>query len=322
MTAPVAYVDLLKAGRLGRNTLFLLTGADPAIHQDVVSRLTRGLVQEPDLNFLHVRCSESTPHDDMEAFADEYPMLSKHRLLWIDGADKLSAASRTRLAAYLGRRSPSTVLVLSSGQAGGKRPASRKEAAGPAPEDVAAAEGLVVVCEVRAPKVPWDKTPDDRAAWLAFDLEKRGQAVTAAGRQELLARLGTSLAELRSEMDKLYIYMGTRSPIDRRDVQAVVCRSVVGSMQEMSGLLQRKDAEGAVRLYRELIKGGAAWPMVLGYVSAILRPTADARLLQKLVETDVMAKSGTDAELAVELLIVSVCKGLESPQPPMVRPKR
>src|SRR5262249_27218467 len=126
------------------------------------ARLVRGLVKEPDLNYRHVRVSESTRYDELEAFAEEYPMMSPHRLLWVDGIDKLSPPAREALTAYIPRRPPTAVLVLSGPTLtdGGRR---GKAGEGPSLEDVAAQNGMVVLCDIRVPDL-FGRGPDDRPA--------------------------------------------------------------------------------------------------------------------------------------------------------------
>ncbi|HEY3997470.1 MAG TPA: hypothetical protein VGO93_01300 [Candidatus Xenobia bacterium] len=318
------YIDLLRAGRLTPARTYLLVGTDATVHHDVVTRLTRGLVQNPELNFVRVRAGEQTRFEDILAEAEAFPMLSKRRLVWVDALDRLSAAVRANLAAWLPDVNSTTTLVLSVGpKADGRKPARGKKEEGASPEEVAERLGVTIQCELRFPRTPWDKSPDDRPAWLGLELERRNLAAPVDARQALLGRLGGSLGELRCELDKLQAWLGKRAAITVADVEAVVCRSAVGGMQELSGLLQRKDSRSLLRLYRELIDGGVAPFQILSYAGSVVRGTASPAGLRTLVEAEVAAKSGTDPTLAVELALVQLCQpGLRSPDPPVMRPRR
>ncbi|MHB2019592.1 MAG: DNA polymerase III subunit delta [Candidatus Xenobia bacterium] len=308
-----SYLELLRAGKLPNASLYLLVGSDATVHRDIVAKLVRGMVDNPELNYKTVLCGADTPYEELEAFAEEYPMLSRRRLMWLDGVDRLSPRVRTALGAWLPRRNPTTVVVLSAGQAAtSKKKPTRKKAAAveSQPLEVLAGEqGVTIVCELRVPKGYRDQTPDERVGWLELELGKRGLTAAADARQAFLARVGNGLAELRNELDKLENYLGQRKAATKLDVESIIAYTPTAQLFLLTGRVQRKDAAGALACWSEALAGGAAPLQVLGYLHAALKETATVPLLQALTDADEQIKSGADAAVEVEMLLVRLCQG-------------
>lgn len=246
-------------------------------------------------------------------------MLSRLRLLWLDGIDKLSPRVRNALAAWLPRRNPTTIVVVSSGKAESskKKAPPKKKTTAAAPESepleaVAGSLGVTILAELRMPKTAWDKTPDERSAWLDLELPKRGLQASHDAREAFLSRVGNGLSELRNELDKLQTYLGERTSLSRADVEAIVATTPSAQLFQLTSRVQRKDAAGALQCWNDCQKGGAAPLQVLGYLLSALKENATVPLLSALADADGQIKTGADPAVEVELLLVRLCQGRAS----------
>lgn len=168
--------------------------------------------------------------------ASAYPMLGTRRLVVVKDADKLG--STEALEAYLRNPSPTTTLVLIA-----VKPDFRQKLFQAARE-----VSMVVEC-----RTPYD---DKIAAWIEAEIASAGRSLDAEGIELLRISVGSSLAELSNELDKLYTYVGGRKAITAGDVAAVVGVSRQFSVFDLQRALGGRDARSALGILTRMIDAG------------------------------------------------------------------
>jgi DNA polymerase III delta subunit len=149
--------------------------------------------------------------DDAETIlnaAATLPMFCDRRVVVVMDADNFSRGENDRLAAYLGRPSPSTLLILVSSETGEKLPAVLK-------------------------KVPerytlWRPFAKDGIAWALARAKELGHELPPPVAEELYALLAgesgdgrASLSDLDIELQKICLSAGTRKKLATEDLRVV-----------------------------------------------------------------------------------------------------
>jgi DNA polymerase-3 subunit delta len=106
------------------------------------------------------------------------------------------------------------------------------------------------------------QSPDALASWLREKAAEEGKKLTAEAAQLLLARVGTDMEILRSELDKAVMYRLERDTIDAHDIANLVGRSREEAVWEISDAVLRRDARRALMLIEDQLSAGT-YPLVL-----------------------------------------------------------
>ncbi len=136
--------------------------------------------------------------------------LDGHRVVILDEADKLKKNALEALSAYIVKPSPYVYLLLSAASAKAFSEIYEK------------GKKELIVCDLSGEK-PWDRK-DRLRAYLVKMAVKDKKAITREASDMLLERIGTELAPLEQEMNKLICYCAARPQITAQDVQAL-CHS-------------------------------------------------------------------------------------------------
>ena len=168
--------------------------------------------------------------------AAAYPMLGTQRLVIVKDAEKLRDTAA--LEAYLRNPSPTTILVLIA-----PKPDFRQKLF-----QLLKAKAILVEC-----KTLYD---DKIGGWIEGEITATGRSIDAEGAELLRVSVGSSLAELSNELEKLYIYVGARKAMTAGDVAAVVGVSRQFSVFDLQRALGGRNARSALAILTRMIDAG------------------------------------------------------------------
>jgi DNA polymerase-3 subunit delta len=168
--------------------------------------------------------------------AAAYPMLGSRRLVIVRDAEKMGDTGP--LDAYVADPSPTTTLVVVS-----PKPDFRKKFFQALKE-----RAVVVEC-----KTPYD---DRIAGWIEAEVKGAGKSIDPEAAELLRLSVGSSLAEIANELEKLYTYVGAKAGIDTADVEAVVGVSRQFSIYDLQRALGGLRAGAALGILSRMLDAG------------------------------------------------------------------
>ncbi len=204
-----------------------------------MTRLKSRFAGAGDLDFnLDVFDGETASADNVVGAANTMPFMSERRLVIVRFADKMNAAALNEIAEYAEDPSPTTVLVLVMTKAD-KRTRLYK-----------AVDKSGQVSEYAAPK------RGEYPGLVVEMFEALGVRVSREAASVLVEAVGTDLARLSSEVDKVAAYVGPENDLGRDEVLDVVSRTAPVRIWALEDTLGARDLEASLRVTRELINQG------------------------------------------------------------------
>jgi DNA polymerase-3 subunit delta len=243
LTSPELFASLARGAVA---PVYLLYGEEDLLVEEALDAILQAALDGGDRTFnLDVLGAGETDGRDIAARASSFPMAGGRRVVVVRDADKLSVHDCELLAAYVGEPSPSTCLILVAA-----KPDLRKK-----PFATIKRSGGALECK----RLYEDKIP----SWIAGAVRKGGCRIEPEAAKLLAAYVGTSLREIRSELDKLYIYVGNRKEITAGDVSALVGMSKEYSPFELQKVVGRRETARAMRILEEILGAGGGPPLVI-----------------------------------------------------------
>lgn len=163
------------------------------------------------------------------------------RVLVVQSADRILPDEQDRLAKEVGPLPAGVAVILVTAEVAdrGRRRALRAKL-----QRAIERDGLAI--EFAAMRVP------EAAAWGAQQAKARGKKLEpAAARKLAQQRVGTGLAELESEVEKLSLYVGDSPTITSADVDAVTPRLLEEDVWGLIEAVRQRSAARAVVILRE-----------------------------------------------------------------------
>ncbi len=201
LTFDAAY-RAIKRGELAR--VYYLTGPEDVLKDELVSVITDQALDPGARDFnLDVRAAGQVDGERLHALVETPPMLAAGRVVVIRALEQWRKNARVWqiLERYLDRPSPTTVLVLT-------------HAAGEKPLPAVARRSTHV--EVAA------LAPDRLRRWLARCAERAGLTLDEEGAAHLIRAVGTDLAHLGLEIEKLAAAASGNGPVGAAEVAELV----------------------------------------------------------------------------------------------------
>jgi DNA polymerase-3 subunit delta len=322
-------LDFLGRARLPEACLYVLTGPDDYLREQVLARLRQDLLDPGLAEFNHVRL-EGGPSTRASSLLDEMaglPMLAERRLVELHNAPGLRPEVQEALARWILAEGsgPQTVLAVLWPQ----------ELAGPLGEALAA-RGLAVDCRL-------DEA--GRRQWLERALGRLGVDSEPGVPEALARRAGNDLRHLASQLDKLAAYAGPGGKVTVAAVEELVSRSAEVKTWELTAAIGKRNLRGALQVLHTLLAEGEAPGALLSYLNSYLRGLAQVAALpggaaeiaraipgkrefqvrmtleelrtwspselrgafELLCRADGRIKSGSDPRLVLELLLLQLC---------------
>jgi DNA polymerase-3 subunit delta len=234
--------------------VLLLHGQEPYFIEEGVKAVLEATVlpENRDFNLTRFQGREFKALDVVEQ-ARTFPLFAERRLVIIKGLHEASAEQLDGLLAYVEDPVPETVLLLTA-------------------EKIDARRKLFQVLKKTGTVIEFKKIYENQLP--AFVRELAGSlnmTLTAGGLKLFCKRVGTSLVEVRGELEKLAGYLGERDIADESDVAAIVSDTRVESIFDLTDALGRGDRATALILLDRLLSEGQAPLMVLSMMTRHFR---------------------------------------------------
>jgi DNA polymerase III subunit delta len=276
-------LEKIKTGELQACPLWLLTGEEGWLRRDFLEKLLAGLLSPEERSWglevfrlspalLRTRPPEGTWAKSILRSAATLPFFSPLRVVVVEEAQLLPVEQQEELAGALADISPTTRLILSSGEtakAGRAKSAGTSRRAGQISEKLrqqAKAAGKVVNF---APL-----NIGESIAWAQEQARRQGKRLDSSAAAILVQqRLGTDLGKLKSEIDKLVLFAGDNPAIRAAEVEAMTPRILEESVFDLADALSQRTGQQARALVvlRSLLRGGEEPVRILGVLIRHLR---------------------------------------------------
>jgi DNA polymerase III subunit delta len=254
-----SYDDLLESLTSGKLApVFLLYGEEDFLVEEATRSVIAAAVPSDAQEFnLDILRGEESDARDIVARASSFPMMSERRAVVVQNVEKLGPKDLEILSTYIEQPSKSTCLVLTGGKIDTrKRPYTIVKRTGTA--------------------VEFKPLYDDRVpSWIAVRVKKQQHEITQDACRLLAAYVGKSLRELQNELDKIYIFLGSRTSITADDITAVVGMSKELNIFELQKALGSRDLRRSCEIMERMLDAGASVPFIIvmltGYFTSLYR---------------------------------------------------
>jgi len=166
------------------------------------------------------------------------------RVLVVQSADRIDGDEQDRLAKDVGALPHGVSVILVTAEAGDR--SGRRRALHAKLHRAVEQHGLAI--EFAAMKVP------EAAAWAVQQAKERGKKLEPSAARKLAEqRVGTGLAEMESEVEKLSLYVGDATVITTADVDMVTPRLLEEDIWGLMDAVRQRSSGRAVAILRELL---------------------------------------------------------------------
>lgn len=192
------------------------------------------------------------------------------RVIVVQSAERIDGDEQDRLVKAVGPLPPGVSVILVTAESGdrGRRRALRAKL-----QRAIEQHGLAV--EFAAMRVP------EATAWVIAQAKARDKKLEPAAARKLTEqRVGTGLAELESEVEKLALYVGDAPAITGADVDAVTPRLLEEDVWGLMDAIRQRSPTRAVAILRDLLSERREDPTrILGLLAQSVRLVWQTKLL-------------------------------------------
>ncbi|GIV15748.1 MAG: DNA polymerase III subunit delta [Armatimonadota bacterium] len=225
--------------------VYLVHGREEGQKNTVLQRLRDELVAD-EFDRAHLDAQEVDLFTIL-AESMSIPAFSPRRVVFVRGVQHLKSADIDSLAEAIPRLPESTCLILYTHAESEEE--DRKGAAVPAKLlSAVQKQGVVVECK--------PLSAASFGGWLEARLREAGKEMTPDAKERLTFLTAASIAAAEPELQKLVLYVGERSLIEREDVEAVVSRTVEAQVFKLVDAIVTRDAASAMRLLQDVLSSG------------------------------------------------------------------
>lgn len=214
--------------------VYLLYGEEDYLRKQYRDRLTRALSDPEDKMNYHYYEGKDVVPEKLIDLAETMPFMAERRLIVVENSGFFKSA-QDKLADYMKEIPPTTVFVFVE-------------------EQVDKRGRLFKACKdngYAAEFAPQDEQVLKR--WILGMIQKEGKQITQRALDELMERTGTDMANISSELEKLFCYTMHKDDITSEDVDAVCIRQINNRIFEMIEKVAAKQQKEALNLYYDLI---------------------------------------------------------------------
>jgi DNA polymerase-3 subunit delta len=166
--------------------------------------------------------------------ATSFPMMASHRVIVLRDVQKMSPGDLEALAKYAANPSRTTYLIIAM-----REKESRKK-------------GIEALRKASAYVDCKPLYENQIVPWVQKYVRRLNLSITAPAAQWLASEVGASTSVLRSEIEKLRLYLGERTEITEEDVQQVAGFRKEHSIFSLQDAVGAKDLAAALRIYENL----------------------------------------------------------------------
>jgi DNA polymerase III subunit delta len=152
----------------------------------------------------------------------------------------------------------------------------------------------------------------EAAKWVRDSVAKAGMTIDARAARLVADRVGSDVARLRSDVERLILYAADKKAITEDDVKEVVGAATSHDDWGVTRAIERGSAGEALRELALMMENGAVPYMILGQLAWFVRTKVPAPKVSSAVEavfrTDLAIKtSAGDPRALLERLVVELC---------------
>lgn len=231
--------------------------------------------QDRDFNFSLFHGRDYKVNEVVEQ-ARTFPVFSEHRLIIIKNLHESSAEQLDGLLPYIEDPVPETVMLFTA-------------------EKIDARRKFFQTLKKCGTVIEFKKIYDNQLPSFVRELAKScGITLTGGGLKLFCRRVGTNLAEVQGEMEKLAGYLGDRDLADEHDVAAIVSDTRIESVFDLTDAMGQGDSSSALKLLDRLLAEGQAPLMILAMMTRHFRQMWKIMelLSQKVPQKDLPGKVG------------------------------
>lgn len=278
--------------------VYVLCGPDVYLRRQARRRIARNFTGEADPQLVVTSLDASAELSEVLDALRTPPLTAPRRLVIVDQADEFVTAHRQSLEKYLSRPATrgSLMLVVNSWP-GNTRLAKLTRRIGEVIDCSAPGEG-------------------ELPRWIPAAAERHGKRIADDAADLLAAWIGSDLARLDSEIEKLAIYLGPRRAITADDVEAVVVATAEAARYALSNAIRDGDVPAALEALNKMLTRRGEEFRVLGLIGWQLRRQRSGpargrselrRGFRRLLRADLAMKTGADPRTAVQVLVTQLC---------------
>ncbi len=257
--------DVLQQAINSRNLppVLFLYGGEPFLRQKALQQIEKSVLSPGSEDFnRHIFHAKGLALEQVLESALTYPAFAERRLVVVKDAHALTASDYDGLISYIQKPAPETCLVFS----GDKIDSRRKFF-----QNLKKIDALVEFKPLNERQIP---------GFIRKQLDDLGFTITGDALSLFVSRVGSSLHEVMTELEKLSLYAGTPRLIDVPDIQAVVSNIRAENIFAIGNAVGCQNAGKALTLGRHLIADGEAPLKILSLLSRHFRQLWKARELQ------------------------------------------
>ncbi len=199
------------------------------------------------------------------------PLTAKRRVVVVRNAEAWPGAEVQKLALALSKEEVRSTLILLCPEK--KRLPKAGVKAVYDPDTDATVEHVGKIIELSPPK------PAQAQMWVRRYARSLGKDLVPAAAAYLCQMVGTDLGRLKTEVEKLATYVGSRKKIAKADVEAVASRTPEESVFRLTEAISRKDASYALLVLEDLLNSGESEATLLSFIIRQMSLIAQAKFL-------------------------------------------
>lgn len=268
-------------------SVLCLYGAEPYLLQAALKDIEKSVLTpgSEDFNY-HVFYAKGIVLDQVIDTALTYPAFAERRLVVIRDAHDLNAADLESLQKYIENPAPETCLVLVAEKIDARRKFF---------QNLKKIDALVEFKPLSDKEIP---------GFVRTHLDGLGFSITGDGLSLFVNRVGSSLLEVMTELEKLVLFAGCPRLLDGADIKAVISSVRAENIFEIGNSVGSRNVGKALSLARHLIADGEAPLKILSLLIRHYRQLWKARELQVEGKTSYeIAKGAGVPSFVVEALV-------------------
>ena len=244
--------NIIQAGAIPG--LILLYGQESYFIEEGLKAVRDAVVlpENRDFNLTQLHGKDFKANEVIEQ-ARTFPVFSERRLVIIKHLQEAPAEQLDGLLSYIEDPVPETVLLLTA-------------------EKIDARRKIFQVLKKSGKVIEFKKIYENQLPSFVRELAKSFNVTLTGGALKLFCkRVGTNLAEVQGELEKLLGYLGERDLADEQDVAAIVSDTRIESVFDLTDALGKGDRSTALHLLNRLLSEGQAPLMVLAMMTRHFR---------------------------------------------------
>ncbi|WP_114745257.1 DNA polymerase III subunit delta [Falsibacillus pallidus] len=244
--------------------LYLLYGTESFLLNETKMKLLEHVLDEEEMDFNFASYDlEETPIEAVIEDAETLPFMGEQRLLFLNNPVFLTAEKTKEkvehnlavLEAYLKEPAPFTILVFIAPY-----------------EKLDERKKMTKLLKKEAEVLEAKKLSEaDIKIWIRNKAAGNGVQIDEEAIEMLLVLAGTNLMMISSEIDKLSLYAGDTKHIDLKTVENLTARSLEQNIFTLVEMVVKRDIEGALRIYYDLLKQNEEPIKILSILSGQFR---------------------------------------------------